>query len=322
MDEPKEYTWKDKFIVVPHINGYLLPGPDIYIEPRSTPFFRVPPMIYGSMPRDGGNFLLTPEEMKELIKKNPLAEKYIRPFVGALEFIRGKKRYCLWLVDCPPDELRKMPLVYERVKNVCEFRLKSKAASTRKFADKPTLFCQIAQPKTNYLLVPQVSSELRRYIPIGWMDSNVIASNLVFTVPDADLFLFGMLTSSVHMTWVRLVCGRLRNDYRYSNTICYNPFPFPLFYPESYKPRVEKSAQKILDARKNYPNATYADLYDEISMPYDLRKAHEENDLAVLSLYGRLYPSMDEWTMQIKLLEMYQQLKEDFDSFKDMEDEI
>ena len=300
------------FIEVDHINAYLLPAPDIYVSPRSTPFFRVPSMIKGSQPTDDGNFLLTPEEKDELIIKNPYAEKFIRPFVGSKEFIRRIERYCLWLEDCTPDELHKMPLVYQRVKNVREFRLKSKKAATQRDADKPTLFQEIRQPKTDYLLVPSVSSELRKYIPIGYMDANTIVSNLVFAVPDADLFLFGVLTSSVHMAWVKMVCGRLTSRIRYSNTICYNPFPFPLFYPDAWKPRVEKTAQKILDARKNYPNASYADLYDEISMPYDLRKAHEENDLAVLSLYGRLTPEMDELEMQVALLYMYQELREDF----------
>ena len=305
------------FIEVEHINGYLIPGPDIYVEPRAEPFFKVPSMIKGSQPTDNGNFLLTPEERDELIKKNPRAEKWIRPFLGAKEFIQGKKRYCLWLVDCPPDELRKMPLVYERVKNVREFRLQSKKAATRRDADKPTLFAEIRQPTTDYLLIPSVSSERRRYVPIGYIDANTIASNLVFVLPDADLFLFGVLTSSVHMNWMRLVAGRLRNDYRYSNTLVYNTFPFPLYYPEDWKPRVEKTAQKILDARKNYPNATYADLYDEISMPYDLRKAHEENDLAVLSLYRGLKPDMDEVTMQVALLYVYEILHKEFDDLEE-----
>lgn len=300
------------FIEVDHINGYLLPAPDIYVSPRPTPFFRVPSMTNGSVPRDGGNLILKTSERDELIIKNPLAEKYIRPYVGSEEFINGKIRYCLWLEDCPPDELRKMPLVYERVKNVREFRLSSTRAATRKLSDKPTLFAEIRQPKTDYLLVPSVSSELRRYIPIGYMDSKTIVSNLAFAVPDADLFLFGVLMSSVHMAWVKMVCGRLTSRIRYSNTICYNAFPFPLFYPDSYKPRVELTAQKILDARKNYPNASYADLYDEVSMPYDLRKAHAANDEAVLSLYGRLNPDMDEETLQIKLLYMYDALLEHF----------
>ena len=300
------------FIEVDHINAYLLPAPDIYVSPRPTPFFRVPSMIYGSKPTDDGNFLLTPEERDDLIKKNPRAEKWIRPFVGSKEFIRRIERYCLWLVDCPPDELRKMPLVYERVQNVREFRLKSKKAATRRDADKPTLFQEIRQPKSDYILVPRHSSELRKYIPMGYVSSEVICSDANFMLPDADLFLFGVLTSSVHMAWVRMVCGRLTSRIRYSNTICYNAFPFPLFYADEWKPRVEKTAQKILEARANYPNASYADLYDEVSMPYDLRKAHEENDLAVLSFYGRLKPEMSEMEMQVALLYMYDALLEHF----------
>ncbi len=316
-------SYPNGFIEVDHINPYLMPNvPDILVEPRATPFYRVPPMKFGNMPRDNGNLLLTPAERDELIKKNPRAEKWIRPFLGSKEFIRGIKRYCLWLVDCPPDELRKMPLVYERVKAVREFRLKSKAASTRKFADKPTLFCQIAQPKTDYLLVPRVSSERRKYIPIGYIDANTIVTDSAFSVPDADLFLFGMLTSSVHMAWVKMVAGRLRMDYRYSNTICYNCFPFPLFYTDERKRQVELTAQKILDARANYPNASCADLYDEVSMPYDLRKAHEANDLAVFNLYGRLKPDMDELTIQVELLCMYRQLKDDFDALENVEEEF
>ena len=299
------------FIVVDHINPYLLPGPDIMVSPRSKPFFRVPEMVYGSKPTDGGNFLFTPEEKDELVAKNPRAEKWIRPFLGADEFIKGKKRFCLWLVDCPPDELRKMPLVYERVKNVREFRLKSKKAATRKNADKPTLFAEIRQPKTNYILVPRHSSERRRYIPLGYVSREIICGDSNQMIPNADLFHFGVLTSSVHMNWMRLVCGRLKSDYRYSATIVYNPFPWPLFYLDSEKPKVEATAQKILDARKNYPHATFADLYDEISMPSDLRKAHAENDTEVMKLY-HFPPDMNELSMQIQLLYMYDALAKDF----------
>ena len=303
---------QDNFIIVDHINAYLIPGPDIYVTPRATPFYRVPAMNIGSSPIDNGNLLLTIEEHSELIKRNPAAEKWIRLFMGGDEFINRKLRYCLWLEGCPPDELRKMPLVYERVKNVREFRLKSKRPRTRKAADEPTLFAERRQPTSNFLLIPKTSSERRRYIPIGFLTPEIIVSDAALVVPDADLFLFGMLTSSVHMAWVRLVAGRLTSRIRYSNTICYNCFPFPLFYPDEYKPRVETTARKILDARKNYPNASYADLYDEISMPSDLRKAHAENDLAVLSLYGRLKPDMPEMLMQVELLYMYAALLEHF----------
>lgn len=310
---PKQYP----FVEVPHINGYLIPGPDIYVAPRSSSFFKVPEIGQGSSPIDGGNLLLTPEERDELVAKNPRAEKWIRPFLGAEEFINGKKRYCLWLVDCPPDELRKMPLVYQRVKAVREFRLNSKRGATFKLADKPTLFAEIRQPTGNYILVPRHSSERRRYIPMGYVSSEVICGDSNQMIPHADLFHFGVLTSVVHMNWMRLVCGRLKSDYRYSATICYNPFPWPLFYPDFQRRRIEASAQKILDARANYPNATYADLYDEISMPYDLRRAHEANDAEVLKAYC-FKPDMPELAMQIRLLEMYQTLREEYD--EDVED--
>ena len=212
-------------VVVDNINPYLLPGPDIMVAPRTKPFFRVPEIGIGNKPIDGGNYLFTREEMNDFLKKEPAAKKYFRPWYGAREFIYNEPRYCLLLKDCPPEELRRMPRVYERIKNVREFRLKSKSAGTRKIADKPTRFHVENFPSGNYLLIPSVSSERRRYIPIGFMPPEVIASNLVLVVPDADLFHFGILTSSVHMNWMRLVCGRLKSDYRYSATICYNPFP-------------------------------------------------------------------------------------------------
>ena len=311
---PKDSKSKEPvpFVEVEHINGYLIPGPDIYVRKRNKSFFNVPEMIYGSKPTDNRNLLLTPAERDELVAKNPRAEKWIRPFLGAEEFINGKQRFCLWLVDCPPDELRKMPLVYQRVQNVREFRLASKKTATRKSADTPTLFQEIRQPKDNYILVPRHSSERRRYIPMSYVSSEIICGDSNQMIPNADLFHFGVLTSSVHMNWTRLVCGRIKSDYRYSATICYNPFPWPLFYPESQRRRIEQTAQKILDARANYPNATYADLYDEISMPYDLRRAHEENDREVMKAYY-FPPEMNELEMQIRLLYMYQTLHEEYD---------
>ncbi|MBR3497945.1 MAG: hypothetical protein IKO05_03020 [Selenomonadaceae bacterium] len=298
-------------VVVDNINPYLLPGPDIMVAPRTKPFFRVPEMIMGSMMAEDGNFKFTPEELENFLKAEPAAKKWIRPLIGSDDFIKGKKRFCLWLKDCPPDELRKMPRVYERVKNVREYRLASKRAATRKLADKPTLFAEIRQPTTDFILIPKVSSERRRYIPIGFMSADNIVVNTALMIPDADLFHFGILTSSVHMNWMRLVGGRLKSDYQYSATICYNPFPWPLFYPDTYKARIEATAQKILDARKNYPRATFADLYDEISMPSDLRRAHAENDAAVMKLY-HFPPDMDEPAMKIQLLYMYQALLEHF----------
>ena len=300
------------FVVVNHINGYLIPGPDIYVMKRATPYFNVPQIRMGSSMVDDGNFSFTGDEMNDFVACEPRAKKFIRPLIGSDEFINRKQRYCLWLVDCPPDELRRMPLVYQRVKAVREYRLNSKRAATRKLADKPTLFAEIRQPTTNYLLIPKVSSERRRYIPIGYMSAENVVVNTALAVPDADLFHFGVLTSSVHMNWMRLVGGRLKSDYQYSATICYNPFPWPLFYPEAYRERIAATAQKILDARANYPNASYADLYDEISMPSDLRRAHAANDAAVLKAYA-FRADMSELAMQIRLLEMYETLREEFD---------
>ena len=253
-----------------------------------TKRFTVPPMIFGSMPNDGGNLIIEAEDYEDFIKNEPNAKKYIRRFIGAREFIHNQMRYCLWLVDCPPDELRKMKLVYECVKKCREHRLKSTNAETRKAAEKSMLFYQIAQPDTDYLCVPRHSSEKRKYIPIGWMSKEVIAGDACLIIPNASLWLFGQLTSVVHMAWMRVVAGRIRTDYRYSNTIVYNNFVF-VNADKKRKAKIEKAAQKILDARANYPNASLADLYDEVSMPPDLRKAHNENDAAVMDAYG--YPS-------------------------------
>ncbi len=216
-------------------------------------------------------------------------------------------RYCLWLVDCPPNELRKMKLVYERVKAVREIRLKSPAAATRRDADKPQVFQAIRQPDTNYMIIPLVSSERRRYIPMGFMTPDVIASNLVSVIPNADIFLFGMLESVVHMNWMRVVAGRLENRYRYSGTLVYNNFPFEEVN-ERQRAKISATAQKILEARAKFPNASLADLYDELAMPADLRAAHRANDKAVLEVYGYDY-DMDEEAMVVDLLERYDELR-------------
>ena len=281
-------------------------GKDTYIRDFCTPFYNIPEMIFGSMPRDGGNLLLTPEEKSQLVEKNPLAEKWIRPFVGAREFIQNIERYCLWLVDCPPNELKKMPLVYQRVQNVRNFRLASKKAATRRDADTPWLFQERRQPKTNYILVPRHSSERREYVPIDYMNKNVIASNLVLTIPGAMFWHFGVLTSFPHMAWMRMVCGRLRNDYRYSANIVYNNFPWPPFSRE-----IEHTAAEILLARRDYPDASLADLYDPLIMPKNLRQAHAANDRAVLEAYN--FPkNITEQQLQVEFLKLYQRLR-DFD---------
>jgi hypothetical protein len=264
-----------------NINPYLVDGSDTIITNKSFPIANIPLMRFGSMPRDGGNLIFTETEKEEFIKIEPQAEKWIRPYTGAQEFINGYSRYCLWLVDISPKELKALPEVLKRVNKVKQFRLESKAVSTQKFATTPTLFCQIAQPDTDYLLVPRVSSERRKYIPIGFICKNIIGNDQVLLIPNATLYLFGMLTSEMHMTWVKYVCGRLKSDYRYSNTIVYNNYPFPENVNEKQKQKVEIAAQAVLDTRAKYPDSSLADLYDPLTMPPDLVKAHQILDKAV-----------------------------------------
>ena len=276
----QEYNKDNPYIVFKFKGDYFIDTTQIA--------FTVPRMIYGSMPNDGGNLIIEADEYEDFIKREPAAEKYIRRFIGAKEFLYNKRRYCLWLKDCPPDELRKMKLVYERVKAVREFRLESKRGATRKLAEKPMLFGEIRQPDADYICVPETTGESRKYIPMAWVSKNVIASNLCLVIPNAELWLFGQLESVVHMAWMRAICGRLGISYRYSAKIVYNNFAF-INADKKRKAKIEKAAQKILDARANYPNASLAVLYDEVSMPPDLRQAHKENDAAVMDAYG--YPS-------------------------------
>ena len=296
-------TFKD----VEHINGYLFEGPDIYVESRPTPLCHVPPMFFGSMPNDGGNLILSEEERADLLKKCPQAEKYIRRYMGAKEFLYNQMRYCLWLVDCPPDEVRKMKPVYERVKKCREHRLNSKSAATRKSAENPMLFYQIAQPNTDYICVPRVSSENRKYIPMDYVSSEIICSDANLMIPNAEMWHFGILQSSVHMIWTSTVCGRLEMRYRYSAQIVYNNFVWKRMHFDDFA-KLWLSAKNILDVRKNYPNASLADLYDEITMPKDLREAHRENDKLVMKIYGFNKKMTDE-EIAISLLRQYDFLR-------------
>ena len=301
----------EKIIIAQNINAYLLDAPNVFIKNRGNPPQGFPKMTKGSQPTDGGNLILLPNERDELIAKNPLAEKYIHQFFGAAEFIKGKLRYCIWLKDCPTNELRKMPLVMKRLELVREFRLKSPTASVRRDAVTPALFTQIRQPKTNFLVVPEVSGENRKYIPIGFMTPNVIISNLLYTISEATLYLFGVLTSSIHMAWVRITAGRLEMRYRYSPSVYYN---FPWCTPTDKQRRaIEQSAQKILDVRANYPDATFADLYDELSMPADLRKAHRANDKAVAQAYDFSDILDDESAIVAALLKLHKDLTDQQD---------
>ncbi|MCB8758086.1 class I SAM-dependent DNA methyltransferase [Planktothrix agardhii] len=290
-----------------NINPYLVDGNDIIINNRSVPVSDVPLMRFGSMPRDGGNFIFSEAENEEFIKIEPQAKKWIRPYTGAQEFINGYSRYCLWLVDISPNELKALPEVLKKVYKVKNFRLESKAASTRKFAATPTLFCQIAQPETDYLLVPRVSSEKRIYIPIGFMSRDVIGNDQVLLIPNANLYIFGVLTSAIHMTWMKYVCGRLKSDYRYSKDIVYNNYPFPENVSDKQKQKVETAAQKVLDTRAKYPDSSLADLYDPLTMPPDLVKAHQALDKAVDLCY-RPQPFVSELNRIEYLFNLYEAL--------------
>lgn len=290
-----------------NINAYLLDAENIVVESRSKAICDVPQIGIGNKPIDGGNYLFTKEEKEEFVKKEPLAEKWFMPWVGSQEFINRYYRYCLWLGDCPPNELRKMPECTKRVQAVRDFRLSSKSAGTVKLAERPTHFHVENMPKGNYIVIPEVSSERRRYIPIGFLSSDILCSNLVKIVPDATLYHFGILTSNVHMSWMRAVCGRLKSDYRYSKDVVYNNFPWPSPTEEQRK-KIELTAQAILDARNLYPDSSFADLYDELAMPIELRKAHMKNDKAVMQAYGFSIKDTTEESCVAELMRMYQEI--------------
>ena len=289
--------------LVKQINAYLVDYDTIFITSRSKTLSNVPEMNFGNMPADGGELLFTKGEKDDFLKKEPLARNYFRRFISAHEFINNIERYCLWLVDIKPDELKKLNLIYERVKNVKEIRKKS----ARPFlADVPHLFAQITQPKDkDYILIPRHSSETRKYIPIGFFTSDNVAADSCLIIPDATIYHFGILTSTMHMAWTRYVCGRLKSDYRYSKDIVYNNFPFPN-PTEKQKVEIEKYAQEVLDARLKFPTSSLADLYDPIAMPKELLKAHQKLDKAVEASYGRTFD--DDSQRVAYLFELYQKL--------------
>ena len=291
-----------------NISPYLLNSDNIFIDSRSKPICDVPLMRTGSRPVDDGNLIFDENEKNELIKKYPNAEKHILRYCGAVEYLHNIKRYCLWMPEIDIEYISEIAPVKNRIEKVREFRLNSKKENTRKFSDFPYRFIEIKQPKTNYIIIPSTSSENRRYIPMGYMDSNVIASNACSIIADAGLYELGVLESNVHMAWMRVVAGRLKSDYRYSNNIVYNNFPWPNPTKEQ-KEKIEKAAQAILDAREKYNNSSLADLYDEVLMPPELRKAHQFNDIAVMEAYG--FPVKNTFTESdcvAKLMEMYKEL--------------
>lgn len=306
---PKKLFDGDRYQVANNINGYLLDGENVFVESRSKPICNVPEIGIGNKPIDGGFYLFEKEEMEDFIKKEPSSKKYFRPWYGSREFINQKPRYCLWLGECTPAELKAMPHCMERVKAVREYRLASPSAGTVKLADKPTRFHVENMPKGHYVVIPEVSSEKRRYIPIGYLDDSKLCSNKLRLVPRATLFIFGVLESNVHMAWMRCVCGRLKSDYDYSIKIVYNNFPWPA-PTEQQKAKIEQTAQAILDARALYPDSSLADLYDDLTMPPELRKAHQANDRAVMDAYGfikGIAARTSESACVAELMKLYQQ---------------
>ncbi len=293
--------------IVENINAYLLDAPDIFVESQSKPICNVPYMTTGNRPADGGNLIIEDDDYQEFVRKEPTAQKYIKRLIGSAEFINNKKRWCLWLVGVEPGELRKMPMVMQRVEACKLDRENATDAGRRKLAETPTLFRETKNPR-QYIVVPATSSERRRYIPIGFLDENTIPTNAVTIIPDATLYHFGIITSNVHMAWMRAVGGRLKSDYRYSKDIVYNNFPWPQPSDEQKK-KIEETAKAILDARTLYPNSSLADLYDEVAMPSELRKAHQQNDKAVMQAYGFSIKDTTENKCVSELMSLYQKYK-------------
>ena len=313
-DKKPSLFQKEDVQAVENINPYLLDAPNVLIDTRNKPLCDIPEVLKGSSPVDGGNLLLSNEEYEEIIRKEPESAKYIRRFLGAKEYLHNTKRWCLWLEDMNPSEFSRLHLIQKRVEAVREFRLASKKEATRKYANYPTRFMEIRQPKSEYILIPRHSSEQRSYIPFGFMSPDVICGDANCMIPDASLYQFGILTSNVHMAWVRVVCGRLEMRFRYSNDVVYNNFPWPEITEENKK-KIETTAKAILDARALYPDASLADLYAKNAMPRELSDAHTQNDLAVMLAYGMIvkkengkYRLMSETEVVEQLMKMYQNL--------------
>ena len=295
--------------VVKQINGYLIDAPMIFLESRTNiPQKGLPKLIKGSQPTDDGNLLLTKQEVDEILKKDKSAMKFIKPFMGAREFLNSteQEKYCIWLKNISPNEFLKNSEIVNRLKKVKEFRLLSKNSQTREAANTPYLFTQIRQPENDYIMIPRVSSENRKYIPMAYLSKDIIAGDTTIVLPNADLYIFGVLESNVHMAWTRVVCGRLKSDYRYSPAI-YNNFPWPNPNQEQIE-KVKATAKAILDARLLYLNCTLAELYNEIAMPPELRKAHQLNDKAVMEAYGFWGKVKTESECVAELMKMYQKL--------------
>lgn len=301
------YLNEQQSVVAKNINGYLTDADNIFITGTKEQISKMPTMHMGVMARDGGNLILSEEEYQDYIKKEPLGKQWIHRYMMGKEFINNIPRYCFWLVGANPSDLRKCPLLLERIEKVRKCRLESSAKETQKLADNASLFAQLAQPSKTFIAFPKVSSEQRRYIPIGFLSPDIIVGDKVYVVEDVGLYHFGILTSNVHNAWMRAVAGRLEMRYSYSNTIVYNSFPWPT-PSDAQKSAIEKTAQSILDVRAKYPTSSLADLYDEAVMPPDLRKAHQENDKAVMAAYGFDYKKMTESECVAELFKLYEKL--------------
>ena len=299
----------DKLHLSNNINAYLMDAPNVFIESRNTPLNGVLSMSSGGKPVEGGYYIFTDDEKNAFLKKEPSAQTYFRKFVGSDDFINGYTRWCLWLHDVSPSDIRKLPECMKRVNSVHDYRLESKKAATRAAAATPMSFMEIKRPVGKFLIVPEVSSQRRKYVPLGFSDKEMICSNKVRFVSNATMYHFGILTSNVHMAWMRAVCGRLKSDYSYSINVVYNNFPWPT-PTEQQKAKIEQTAQAILDARALYPDSSLADLYDDLTMPPELRKAHQANDRAVMDAYGFIKGTAartSESACVAELMKLYQQ---------------
>jgi hypothetical protein len=297
-------------IKVKNINPYLVEGKDIFISTRIKPLNNVPEIIKGSESTDNGHFMLTLQEVSQLKEKYPESSKFIRPFVGGGDFINGNVRYCLWLKDAPLDEIRHIPFILERIERVKTFRLASTKARTRHWANFPTLFSEDRQPTKRYLMFPKVSSERRSYIPFAYVEPEFIINNTASFIPDANHYVFGILESKMHMAWMSYVCGRLKSDFIYSNKIVYNNFPWPENVSDKQIKAVEKAIENVLSARNEFPTYSLADLYDPLTMPPTLMKAHNELDKAVDLAY-RPQPFTSEANRMFFLFELYEKYTAD-----------
>ena len=304
--QPKRLYTTDRKQIVENINAYLIDAPTIFIESRTKPIHDIPKMIYGNKPVDGGNLIIENKELEDFLSNEPSARPYIKQLIGAKEFLNGDLRWCLWLTGVSPSILRKMPTVLARIEKVKEMREKSSDEGARKLALTPSTFRETNNPDSA-IVIPCHSSEARRYVPMGFIDNSVVVTNAVLFIPDAKLFDFGILTSNVHMAWVRAICGRIKSDYRYSKDVVYNNFPWPS-PTDTQKAKIEQTAQAILDARALYPDCSLADLYDEAAMPPELRKAHQANDRAVMQAYGFDIKTTTEASCVAELMKMYQNI--------------